>query len=34
LYGYGSRQEMEDAKADFIFETVKDLENFFEADES
>ena len=30
LYGYGSREEMEQAKADYILETVKDLENFFE----
>ena len=30
LYGYGSRDEMEQAKADYILETVKDLENFFE----
>lgn len=30
LYGYGSRKEMEDAHADYILETVKDLENFFE----
>ena len=30
LYGYGTRKEMEEAGADYILETVKDLENFFE----
>lgn len=28
LYGYGSKQEFLENKADFILETVKDLENF------
>ena len=30
LYGYGTREEMEKANADYILETVKDLEKFFE----
>ncbi len=29
LYGYGSREELESAGADYIIETVNDLERFF-----
>ena len=32
LYGYGSREEMDEAGADFIAATVEDLRDFFLGD--
>lgn len=32
LYGYGNKEEFEKAKADYIFQTVKDLQDFLTKD--
>ena len=32
LYGYGNKEEFKKAKADYIFQTVKDLQDFLTKD--